>query len=80
MQHHKRQRERLGTMQEVRQCTLDKTLEDSFPASDPLSTLPDPTYDSFADSEWLEPEEKQADIEQGTRQAADAEGRMELAS
>lgn len=27
---------------------LDKTLADTFPASDPLSTLPNPAFDSFA--------------------------------
>ncbi len=26
---------------------LDKTLADTFPASDPLSTLPNPSFDSF---------------------------------
>ena len=26
---------------------LDKTLADTFPASDPLSTLPNPAFDSF---------------------------------
>ena len=26
---------------------LDKTLADSFPASDPSSTLPNPSFDSF---------------------------------
>ena len=26
---------------------LDKTLADTFPASDPLSTLPNPGFDSF---------------------------------
>jgi hypothetical protein len=31
----------------TREKMLDKTLADSFPASDPLSTLPDPTEDSF---------------------------------
>jgi len=27
---------------------LDKTIADTFPASDPLSSLPDPDEDSFA--------------------------------
>jgi hypothetical protein len=27
---------------------LDKTLADTFPASDPLSTLPNPAFDSFS--------------------------------
>jgi hypothetical protein len=26
---------------------LDKTLADTFPANDPLSTLPNPSFDSF---------------------------------
>jgi len=30
---------------------MDKTLADSFPASDPPSSLPDPTDDSFDDGE-----------------------------
>jgi len=32
---------------ETREKTLDKTVADSFPASDPPSTLPDPSADSF---------------------------------
>lgn len=32
---------------ETRDKMFDKTLADSFPASDPPSTLPDPTEDSF---------------------------------
>jgi len=32
---------------ETREKTLDNTVADSFPASDPPSTLPDPTPDSF---------------------------------
>jgi hypothetical protein len=31
-----------------REKMLDKTLADSFPASDPPSTLPNPNEDSFA--------------------------------
>ena len=30
---------------------LDKTLADTFPASDPLSALPNPSFDSFASGE-----------------------------
>lgn len=26
----------------IREAALDRTIEDSFPASDPLSTIPDP--------------------------------------
>jgi len=33
--------------EEVRERTLDETLEDSFPASDPLSSIPDPSVDEF---------------------------------
>ena len=32
---------------EVRDKMLDKTVADSFPASDPPSTIPDPDEDSF---------------------------------
>jgi hypothetical protein len=31
----------------VSERTLDKTMADSFPASDPPSTLPNPSFDSF---------------------------------
>ena len=30
---------------------LDKTVADTFPASDPPSTIPDPDEDSFADEQ-----------------------------
>jgi len=33
---------------EVKEKMLDKTIADSFPASDPPSSLPDPEDDSFA--------------------------------
>lgn len=33
---------------EMREKMLDKTIADSFPASDPPSSLPDPEVDSFA--------------------------------
>jgi hypothetical protein len=33
---------------ERKEKMLDKTLADSFPASDPPSSLPDPDYDSFS--------------------------------
>lgn len=33
---------------EIREKMLDKTLADSFPASDPPSTVPAPAADSFA--------------------------------
>jgi hypothetical protein len=32
----------------IRERMLDKTIADSFPASDPPSTDPDPAFDSFA--------------------------------
>ena len=35
---------------------LDKTLADSFPASDPPSALPNPSFDSFSSGEH--PKEK----------------------
>lgn len=37
-----------GNISETRDKMLDKTLADSFPASDPPSSLPNPTEDSFA--------------------------------
>jgi hypothetical protein len=33
---------------QVKDKMLDKTLADSFPTSDPPSTIPDPEEDSFA--------------------------------
>lgn len=33
---------------QVRDKMLDKTIADSFPTSDPPSTIPDPNEDSFA--------------------------------
>ena len=33
---------------EMKDKMMDKTLADTFPASDPLSSLPDPDEDSFA--------------------------------
>jgi hypothetical protein len=33
--------------QDVREKMLDKTIADTFPASDPPSSIPDPTGDSF---------------------------------
>jgi len=33
---------------QIREKMLDKTDADSFPASDPPSTIPDPDWDSFA--------------------------------
>lgn len=35
----------------VREKMFDKTLADSYPASDPPSTLPDPSVDSICSSE-----------------------------
>ena len=34
--------------QERKEKMMDKTIADSFPASDPPSSLPDPDVDSFA--------------------------------
>lgn len=34
--------------QQVKDKMLDKTIADSFPTSDPPSTIPDPDEDSFA--------------------------------
>ncbi len=35
---------------QVREKMLDKTVADSFPASDPPSSLPDPDADSFGEA------------------------------
>lgn len=37
-----------GKIREIRERTLDKTIADSFPASDPPSTNPAPEFDAFA--------------------------------
>jgi hypothetical protein len=44
----------IGNVRATREKMLDKTLADSFPASDPPSTLPDPTEDSFSLSSSVE--------------------------
>lgn len=44
-QNHTKEEER-----RIREAALDKTLADSFPASDPPSTLPNPEDDSVAES------------------------------
>jgi hypothetical protein len=36
-------------LKQVREKMMDKTLADSFPASDPPSTIPDPSEDPFAE-------------------------------
>lgn len=39
----------------LREANLDKTIADSFPASDPPSTIPDPLGDRRSDDHfWLE--------------------------
>jgi len=37
-----------GDSREIKDEMLDKTVADTFPASDPPSSLPDPDEDSFA--------------------------------
>ncbi len=37
----------VGDQAAIREKMLDKTLADSFPASDPPSSLPDPSLDSL---------------------------------
>jgi hypothetical protein len=37
-----------GQKDKVREKTMDKTLADSYPASDPPSTIPDPSEDDAA--------------------------------
>ncbi len=39
-----------GDRRAIREKMLDKTLADSYPASDPPSTLPDPSEDSMLSS------------------------------
>lgn len=36
-----------GSQQDIREKMLDKTIADTFPASDPPSSIPDPDDDSF---------------------------------
>jgi hypothetical protein len=38
----------------IRDKMLDKTLADSYPASDPPSSIPDPSSDSLCTNEWCE--------------------------
>jgi len=45
-----------GDTEGKREKMLDKTIADSFPASDPPSTLPDPNEDSFFNAPPNEPE------------------------
>lgn len=54
---------------------LDKTLADSFPASDPPSTLPNPSFDSFGFYE-LVPE--QHDFQNNARESRDTENQDRL--
>jgi hypothetical protein len=58
---------------------LDKTLADSFPASDPLSTLPNPSFDSFESQERAEPENDNTQDDTGTKIDAGRTRRMRLA-
>ncbi|MGE5109537.1 MAG: hypothetical protein ACM3JB_01685 [Acidobacteriaceae bacterium] len=44
----------------VREKMFDKTLADSYPASDPPSTLPDPSVDSVCSSKALDPPARRA--------------------
>jgi hypothetical protein len=46
-----------GDIAAIREKMLDKTLADSYPASDPPSTLPDPSIDSLRLEASPEPEE-----------------------
>ena len=45
----------------VREEALDETIEDSFPASDPPSTLPNPDHDTPPKSEGRERREEHKD-------------------
>jgi hypothetical protein len=46
----KKHREHDATSDEIREENLDKTIEDSFPASDPPSSIPDPDEDEGKDA------------------------------
>ena len=43
---HKSERAKTGPHDQHREEGLDKTIEDSFPASDPPSSIPDPDEDA----------------------------------
>ena len=47
-----------GDRKAKREKMLDKTIADSFPASDPPSSLPDPTEDSFQQTIDRKPKRK----------------------
>ncbi len=42
------------TRRAIREKMLDKTLADTYPASDPLSSIPDPSSDSLVLDEQLD--------------------------
>lgn len=42
----------------IREATLDHTLEETFPASDPLSTLPNPDDDAVLEEESTLPPQR----------------------
>lgn len=51
----------LANERDVREKMLDKTVADSYPASDPPSSRPDPSADSFAPAvDYLPPAEEAA--------------------
>jgi hypothetical protein len=43
----------------IREAALDHTLEGTFPASDPSSTLPNPDDDTLLSDETVRPEDHQ---------------------
>jgi hypothetical protein len=47
----------------IREAALDETLAETFPASDPLSTLPNPRDESVLDLRSSEPEPVESDSE-----------------
>jgi hypothetical protein len=58
----------VNTSEEAKEKNLDKTLADSFPTSDPPSSIPDPSADAAQQDEikQLRIEERLADLPVGT--------------
>lgn len=67
---------RVGNSDEAKEKNLDKTLADSFPTSDPPSSIPDPSADAAQHEEIKQQhiEEQLADLPVGTWAALSIEG------
>jgi hypothetical protein len=63
-----------GGQEDVRDKGLDKTLADSFPTSDPPSTIPDPRLDEASLSEDAERQKLIADLPPGSWAALSLDG------